>query len=173
MRTLSPIFFLLAIAAWADDLKPVQVVPQVDLQRYTGKWYEIARYPNRFQNRCASDSTAEYTLQPDAKIQVINSCRKSDGKLSKVKGTAKLADRKGPNSKLKVSFFWPFYGDYWIIGLDPDYKWAIVGHPERKYLWILSRTPELDEVTYRRILDLIRGQGYDPARLIRTSQSGA
>jgi apolipoprotein D and lipocalin family protein len=158
--------------SWADDSNPVRVVPRLDFQRYSGLWYEIARYPNRFQNRCVAGTTATYTPQPNGEIRVINACRTAGGKLITAKGTAKLADSKGPNSKLKVTFFWPFYGDYWVIGLDADYRWAIVGHPDRKYLWILSRTPKLDEATYRDILDRIRAQGYDVSRLIITRQDG-
>jgi apolipoprotein D and lipocalin family protein len=133
----------------ADAAKPLQVVPSVDLKRYQGVWHEVARLPNRFQNKCARDTTATYTLRPDGKVEVLNQCREASGKISSAKGTAKLADKNGPASKLRVTFFWPFYGNYWIIDLDPDYQWAVIGEPGRKYFWILSRTPILPQETSR------------------------
>jgi apolipoprotein D and lipocalin family protein len=152
--------------------KPLDVVPSVDLQRYAGKWYEIARLPNWFQRSCAGDVTATYTLRPDGKITVMNECRTAEGKIKSAKGTAKLADRKGPNTKLSVSFFWPFSGKYWIIDLDPDYKWALVGEPGRDYLWILSREPKMADDVYRSLLDKAAGKGFDTSRVIRTRNSG-
>ena len=149
---------------------PLRTVDSVDLSRYTGTWYEIARYPNRFQRDCHSDTTAGYTLRKDGKVQVVNSCRQKDGKIKTARGTAKIAD-KTTNAKLRVTFFWPFYGDYWVIGLDSDYRYAIVGEPRRKYLWILSRTPEMDGTTYEQIVEQIRAASYDPEKLIKTRQS--
>lgn len=151
-------------------LPPLTTVEAVDLRRYAGKWYEIARYPNRFQRKCQADTTAVYTLRGDGKVQVVNACRQKDGKITTARGTAKVVDKKS-NAKLKVTFFWPFYGDYWIIGLSPDYQYAIVGEPSRKYLWILSRTPRMAEDTYREVLRLVETQGYDPAKLLQTRQS--
>lgn len=146
----------------------VTVVPSVDLAKYAGKWHEIARFPNRFQKDCASDTTATYTLRPDGKISVLNQCRKADGSIKTAKGTARLADAKGPNSKLKVTFFWPFYGDYWILALDPDYQWVLIGEPERKYLWILARQPRVDDALYKSIVDRAAQQGFDTSRLMKT-----
>jgi len=154
-----------------DKLASVQVVPSVDLARYAGKWYEIARLPNRFQRNCASDTMATYTLRPDGKIAVVNQCRTSDGRLKSANGTARLASGKEPNTKLKVTFFWPFSGNYWIIGLDPEYRWAVVGEPDRKYLWILSREPKLDEALYGQILNRVKNQGYDVGPLLKTSHT--
>ena len=155
----------------AADQAPMRVVPSVDLARYAGKWYEIARLPNRFQRDCATDTAASYTLRPDGKITVVNSCRTPGGKVKSAKGTAKLASQKEPNSKLRVSFFWPFYGDYWILDLDPEYKWAVVGEPGRKYLWVLSREPRMDEDLYEQILDRAKQQGYDIEQMIKTRQT--
>jgi apolipoprotein D and lipocalin family protein len=155
----------------ADGQAPMQVAPSVDLTRYAGKWYEIARLPNRFQRDCAGDTTATYELRPDGKITVINQCRTPDGRLKSARGTARRASDKEPNTKLKVTFFWPFYGNYWIIDLDPDYNWAVVGEPGRKYLWVLSRTPRLDEALYQQILERARHQGYDVSRMIKTRQA--
>lgn len=157
-------------AADSTNRPPLRTVASVDLSRYSGTWYEIARYPNRFQRDCQSDTKAEYTLRRDGKVQVVNSCRQRDGKVKTARGTGKVAD-KATNAKLRVTFFWPFYGDYWIIGLSPDYRYAIVGEPKRKYLWILSRTPEIDDTTYQEIVKQIRVAGYDPETLIKTRQS--
>lgn len=149
---------------------PLKTVDHVDLRRYAGKWYEIARYPNRFQRDCDTDTTADYVLRDDGRVRVVNACRKKGGAIKTARGTAKVLD-KTSNSKLKVTFFWPFYGDYWIIGLSKNYDYALIGDPDRKYLWILSRTPNMDESTYRQVLEQIRCAGYDPARLQRTRHS--
>jgi apolipoprotein D and lipocalin family protein len=148
--------------------EPLEVAPAVDLNRYVGTWYEIARLPNRFQRDCASDTAARYTMRPDGKIAVVNECRTADGRLKTVKGTAHVASKDGPNSKLRVTFFWPFYGDYWIIDLDPDYRWAVVGEPGRKYMWILARNPQMDEPLYRDIVERVRTKGYDLAKITKT-----
>ncbi|HET6933894.1 MAG TPA: lipocalin family protein [Candidatus Angelobacter sp.] len=144
-------------------------VRSVDLKRYMGKWYEIARYPNWFQRDCQSDTLATYTLRNDGKVEVVNSCRKANGEVKEARGKAKVVD--GSNARLKVTFFWPFYGDYWIIGLDPDYRWVVVGEPARKYLWILSRTPQMSDADYQQALQIIRASDYDPAKLVKTPQS--
>jgi apolipoprotein D and lipocalin family protein len=149
---------------------PLDVAPQVDLTRYAGKWYEIARLPNRFQRVCASDVTATYTLRPDGRIAVLNECRQADGRRKSAKGTAWVADARGPNTKLKVTFFWPFRGNYWIIDLDPEYRWAVVGEPGRDYLWILSREPQLDTALYQQIVERAKQQGFDTAELLKTRQ---
>lgn len=148
----------------------MQVVPSVDFARYAGRWYEIARLPNWFQCDCAGNTTATYTLRPDGKVTVLNQCRKADGRMKSAKGTARVADPKGPNSKLKVTFFWPFRGNYWIIGLDADYRWALVGEPNRRYLWILSRDPQLDEGLYQQIVERAKRQGYETGSLMKTAQ---
>jgi len=170
-RKLTILAFILAtmpVRVIADA--PPPTVRSVELSRYVGKWYEIARYPNRFQRDCMGDVTAEYTLRKDGKIAVRNSCRKKNGSLSQARGTAKIADTT-TNSKLKVTFFWPFYGDYWIVDLASDYSYAIVGEPKRKYLWILSRTPKMDPVLYESLLLKVAQIGYDPGKLIKTPQS--
>ncbi len=148
----------------------LEVVPFVDLTRYTGVWYEISRYPNRFQEGCVG-SSATYTLRKDGKIAVLNECYEGSfsGRLRDAKGTAKVVDGKS-NAKLRVSFFWPFYGDYWIIDLGKEYEYAVVGHPDRKYLWILSRTKTMNDDLYREILGRLSAQGYDAAKLIKTEQ---
>ena len=149
-----------------------KVVPYVELERYLGTWYEIARYPQRFQEGCVA-SKAVYELGRDGEIQVYNECRQGslEGAVKSVRGKAKVVDPV-TNAKLKVTFFWPFYGDYWIIDLGEKYEYAVVGHPTRKYLWVLSRTPEMEESVYRGILERLEKQGYDTGRLMRTPQPG-
>ncbi|MBU0967054.1 MAG: lipocalin family protein [Proteobacteria bacterium] len=138
----------------------------VDIKRYTGRWYEIARYPHRFENGCL-DVTADYEMQDDGTIQVVNQCLLAGegGKIKKAVGKARIVDP-STNAKLKVSFFWPFSGDYWILYVDPDYQHAIVGAPARKYLWILSRQPQMDPLLLDSLLGKVRSLGYDPNRLI-------
>jgi len=154
-----------------ESLPPLEVVPRVDVSRYMGTWYEIARFPHRFQEGCVA-TKATYTLREDGKVDVLNECRTEsiDGPVRTAKGTARVVDEK-TNAKLKVTFFWPFYGDYWIIGLGDNYEYAVVGHPDRDYLWILSRTPSMDEALYNRIVErLQKEQAYDTSRLVRTLQ---
>jgi len=150
----------------------LKVVHHVELERYLGTWYEIARYPQRFQEGCVA-SKAVYELGRDAKIQVYNECRQGslEGAVKSVRGKAKVVDPV-TNAKLKVTFFWPFYGAYWIIDLGENYEYAVVGHPTRKYLWVLSRTPEMEESVYRRILERLEKQGYNTDRLMRAPQPG-
>jgi apolipoprotein D and lipocalin family protein len=154
---------------------PLKVVPEVDLARYMGTWHEIARLPFRFEDKCASDVTATYSLLDGGNVLVINGCRTKDGTLTEAKGLARRAVKDGPAGKLKVRFapawlgFLPFvWGDYWIVELAPDYSYAAVGVPDRRYLWILSRTPSMDEATLRQLLARLEQNGYDLARLIRT-----
>ncbi len=152
------------------QLPPLEAVSEVDLERYLGTWYEIASYPQRFQEGCTG-TTATYTLRSDGEIDVLNKCRKGslDGPEDVAEGRARVVDRE-TNAKLEVSFFGPFWGDYWIIDLDPDYKYAVVGHPSRDYLWILSRTPTLDDATYAGILSRLEEKGYPLEPLRKTLQ---
>ncbi len=159
-----------ACSAGMAERQPLQTVSAVDLERYAGTWYEIARYPNRFQRDCAGDVTALYEVKPDGSVRVTNSCAEADGSTKSARASAKVVDRE-TNAKLKVTFFWPFSGDYWIINLGPNYEYAVVGEPGRDYLWILSRTPQMDEATYNVLLERIARQGYDPSRLVKTAQS--
>jgi len=174
MRTSA--FLLLGIAivvgkmAFAGSKASLQTVPNVDLTRYVGRWYEIARYPAWFEKDCASDVTATYTALPSGKIEVLNECRQADGQVKRSKGTARVVDKR-TNAKLKVTFFWPFSGNYWIIDLAPDYSYAVVGEPDRRYLWILSRSSQLTESVYGQIVTRVRELGYDPSGLTKTRQS--
>ena len=143
-----------------------KVVKKVDLNRYAGLWYEIAKIPNRFQKHCISGTTAQYKLREDGKIEVINSCIDEDGEKDDAEGIAKIVDGFS-NAKLEVSFvsilgIHLFWGDYWIIGLDDNYEYAVVGTPTRKYGWILSRTPQLSEEKLKETFEILKNQGYDP-----------
>jgi apolipoprotein D and lipocalin family protein len=157
----------------------LDVVPSVDLSRYAGQWYEIARLPNKFQKQCTGDVTANYALRSDGKIDVVNRCRKSNGDITQARGLARRASQKRPNSILKVRFapsylsFLPFvWGDYQIIAVAEDYTHAMVGTPDRKYLWILSRAPFIDGEIYQQLLSGAKEQGFDVGRLQRTKHSG-
>ena len=159
---------VLAGMAAVDCKGGLEVVGAVDLSRYAGRWYEIARLPNRFEKKCADSVTATYTLRSDGKVDVVNRCRKANGEYTTARGKARIVDKK-TNAKLKVTFFWPFYGDYWILDLGPNYEYAVVGAPNRDYLWILSRTPQLDEQLYQRLLREMATRGFATDRMIRTS----
>lgn len=157
----------------APQERPLQVVPQLDPQRYAGTWYEIARLPNRFEKECASDITATYTPEPNGRIQVTNRCRKADGSFKDAKGVARRVDGK-PNSVLEVRFapaflsFLPMvWGDYWVIALGKDYDYTMVGSPERNYLWILARKPQLDPAKYEALLEQARAQGFVTTHMIK------
>lgn len=173
------ILFVATCNALAQDVtvRELAVVPFVDLQKYSGSWYEIARLPNRFQTDCVGDVTATYTLDGD-KIVVLNRCRKGGGEITEARGEARRANEDGPNSKLEVRFapaflsFLPFvWGDYWIIGLAPDYSYEVIGEPDRKYLWILARTKTLPAETMQSILTNVERQGYGATNLILTKQT--
>jgi len=155
------------VSATQNDL---EVVPHVDLNRYVGRWYEIARLPNRFEKKCAGSVTATYSLQAGGKVTVVNRCRKASGEYTTATGRVKVVD-KTTNAKLKVTFFWPFYGDYWILDLGDDYEYAVVGAPNRKYLWILSRNPQMDERLYRQLLTRMAARGFKTDEMIKTSQT--
>ena len=151
-------------------LPALETVPHVELARYLGTWHEIASFPQSFQRGCTA-TTATYTLRDDGQLDVINRCRlgSPDGKMKEARGRARVVDRV-TNAKLEVSFFRPFWGPYWIIDLAPDYSYAVVGHPGRDYLWILSRSPTMSDDTYQKILTRLRTQHYETARLVRTVQ---
>lgn len=154
--------YLLASASPAPAT--LATVQHVNLARYAGQWFEVARIPNRFERKCVRDVTAEYTLEQDG-VRVRNTCTQADGKPTSANGKAVVVDT-GSNAKLKVTFFWPFYGKYWIIGLDPSYRWAVVGEPSRKYLWVLSRTPVLSQAERTEIDHVIEERGYQRTSLI-------
>lgn len=170
-RPLTTLFAALAcllpsLAAATDSA--VVAVPRVDLERYLGRWYEIGSFPMFFQRNCIADTTAEYSPREDGGIVVRNRCRTEDGFIE-AEGKASAVPDSG-NARLKVSFFWPFSSDYWIIGLDQEYRWAVVGNPNRKYLWILSRTPVLSAADLEAAKAAAVAQGYDLSLLRMTPQ---
>lgn len=153
-------------------------VPELDLDRYQGKWYQIAFIPNWFERKCKTgkNTTAQYWLNNDGTVSVINECIGKDGESKIAEGLAKVDPKYMKNSVLKVRFdncplkFLPFgWGNYWVIDLDTDYKYSVVGEPGRKYLWILGREPQMDEITYTLLLDKIAAQGYDIERIVRNN----
>ena len=151
----------------AQDLETVSAV---DLQKYAGKWFEIASFPQRFQKGC-NCTTAEYTLTSKNYLIVENRCKKDslNGKSLYIKGKV-FSEKNTGNAKLKVQFLWPFKGKYWIIDLAADYSYAVVGHPNRNYLWILSRTASMDNVVYQEIVSRIEANGYDVSKILKTKQ---
>lgn len=157
--------FILIVPMPAQTL---ETVPYVDLNRYAGKWYEIASFPQRFQKGCHG-TTAVYTPTDQGYIIVENRCNRDSlrGKESYIKGKAFIDPNSG-NAKLKVQFFWPFRGKYWIIDLAEDYRYAVVGHPNRKYLWILSRMPDMEPSEYDGILARLAAKGFDLSKLKKT-----
>jgi len=142
-------------------------VKSVDINRYIGKWYEIAKYENRFEMGC-ENASAMYSLNSDGTIKVANSCTR-DGKIDTAIGKAYPANKE--NTKLKVSFFWPFNGDYWVIMLDDNYSYAVVSEPSRKYLWILARTTTLPSDTTKEIISKLKSLNFDTDKLIFVKQS--
>jgi len=172
MRIAIFMFFILGLTGvQSTEIQPVRTVDKVDLDRYMGKWFEIASFPQRFQKGCHC-TTAEYEMTNKGYVRVINSCRKGgpDGKVKPAKAKAFVVEGSG-NAKLKVQFFWPFRGNYWIIDLAEDYTYAVVGDPSRKYLWILSRMPAMDTGLYDEIVRRIEVQGFDTSKLVKADQS--
>ncbi|WP_162910503.1 lipocalin family protein [Hymenobacter oligotrophus] len=151
-------------------LPELSTVPHVDLHRYAGLWYEIARLPQRYERRC-TNVTAEYRPLPDGRLEVKNTCRKNSvyGPAEDVHGVARVVDT-ATNAKLKVQFQWPFEGDYWILTLDPEYQFALVGTPNRKALWILARKPHLALPTLHNLVEVARQKGFPVGKLIYTEQ---
>jgi apolipoprotein D and lipocalin family protein len=160
--------------AWAEPAA-LQAVPSVDVPRYMGTWHEIAKYPNWFQRKCASSTQATYSLQADSRVQVLNRCKTDKGEWTEALGAARQIGEP-TSAKLKVRFapewlsFIPLvWGDYWIIDLDPQYQWVVVSEPQREYLWILSRTPQMPAATYQALLSKLEVLGFD-LKKIETSR---
>lgn len=174
--SLAAVSLMLPLSTFADtNTKPV-AVDSIDINKYAGKWYEIAHLPMFFQRNCVANTTADYSINADKTVGVLNSCTTKKGEMISSEGVA-YPQNKG-NSKLKVSFLpsglrWiPFTkGDYWVLRVDPNYQVALVGGPSHKYLWILSRSPQLDEATYQSYLQTAKSYGYDISKLIKTTQS--
>lgn len=156
-----------------QEENPVKTVDKVDLQRYLGTWYQQAFYPTRFQKAdCGEVVTADYSLDEKGNIRVVNTCYEDAGAtVVKSQADAKAWAVDDTNSKLKVQFFWPFRGNYWIVKLDQEnYSYTVVSDPKREYLWILSRDLAIDEAVYQDILDWLENNGWDLSRLVFTGK---
>jgi apolipoprotein D and lipocalin family protein len=153
-----------------DGSKPLETAAHVDLERYLGRWYEIARLPNGFERDCMA-VTATYSRNADGSIKVVNRCRKGriDGPEEVADGSATVVDT-ASNAKLSVTFFWPFAGDYWVLDVSEDYQWALVGEPSGRYLWILSRTRQLTPETRELLIGRLKARGYNTDALYWTPQ---
>lgn len=156
--------------------EPLQSIARLDVARYLGTWYEIAKYPNRFQSQCVADTQALYRLRDDGQLDVINRCRQANGETAEAVGRAR---QNGPadSPKLEVRFapawlsWLPMvWGNYWVIDLDPGYQLVAVSEPSREYLWVLSRTPTVDAAAYQALLGRLREKGFDLSKLERTAQ---
>ena len=165
-----------SVYAQSSDF-PVKTIATLDVQRYLGTWFEIAKYPNWFQKKCISNTKAVYSARADGTLKVLNSCKTAEGELSEAEGTARQLGAKD-SPKLEVRFapawlsFLPMvWGDYWVIDLDPQYQVAVVSDPRREYLWILSRTPQLDKKVYEDTLQRIQAQQFDVRKLELTTQA--
>lgn len=176
--TISFIISLATVSTFAQSSKGsnVRAVSSVDLNKYSGTWYEIAKYPNKFQKKCVGNTTATYTIKSEEKLEVVNRCLEKDGTIKEAKGSGRVKDRR-TNAKLEVRFapgflsFLPaVWGDYWVIDLAPDYSYSVIGTPDRDYFWILSRTPQLNDSIYQGILRRAEQQGFVPAKVEKTSQ---
>ena len=156
--------------------QPLRVAEGIDLSRYAGKWYEVARFPNKVQVHCADEVIAHYAVRTDGRVDVINQCRKADGRVDQARGVARTG-KSGNSAALQVRFapailsFLPsVWSDYWILAVGPDYTWAVVGTPSRELLWILARTPTMSETSYAQAIEIAKGNGFDPSRLVKTPQ---
>jgi apolipoprotein D and lipocalin family protein len=178
MRIVAGLLALFAIGAMGLTgrlAKQPSVVDSIDVERYMGLWYAVASIPTTFERACIQGTTAEYRLLADGRIEVTNTCLRADGSTFSAVGRAWVPDPSEP-VKLKVSFVrflgrWFFPGDYWILDLAPDYEYAAVGHPMRKYGWILSRSPMLPEETLEGIFERLEAKGYDRNDFQRIDQS--
>jgi apolipoprotein D and lipocalin family protein len=171
MKGILIIVILMSVFSSSQPKNSVNVVPNVDVKKYSGKWYEIARLPNSFEKKLKC-TTATYTLREDGKITVLNGGTNilDNKKKSSIEGVAWIPD-KGSPAKLKVQFFWPFCGNYWIMELDKDYRYALIGDPSRKYLWVLARENKLEEETYKMLLRKAIENGYNVDAIIKVEQN--
>ncbi len=175
-KTFFAVWALACAAGLAQAGEPLTAVPALDVPRYMGTWYEIAKLPNWFQRKCVSSTRAQYSLQADGKVQVANSCRLASGEFEDANGAARQMG--APNSpKLKVrfapawlSFIPAVWGDYWVVELDDNYQWAAVSEPGRQYLWILSRSPRMEPAVYADVLARLARKGLDVQKLELTRQ---
>lgn len=168
---------LLSFAAAAKDVEPpLETIEALDLPKYLGTWYEIAKFPNWFQKNCAGSTRADYSLQPDGTVQVVNSCKLESGIIQQAVGTARqIGGATSPKLQVRfapawLSFLPMVWGDYWVIDIDPDYTLAAVSEPRRDYLWVLARTPQVDPRRYQDLLGRLARRGFDIGKLEVTRQ---
>lgn len=165
------LLLVLSLSVQAKDEPVLQPVPSLDVARYMGTWYEIAKYPNRFQKKCLRNTSAQYSLQEDGRIKVVNSCLQAEGKTDVAEGEARqVGNTNSPQLEVRFAPAWlswlpMVWGDYWVIDLDPQYQLAAVSEPEREYLWILSRTPQVSQTAYDALLTRLRAKGFDLDKL--------
>ena len=168
---------LAAPALTAGAGAPLQTIDRLDVDRYMGSWYEIAKYPNRFQRQCVADTQAQYRQRDDGQLDVINRCRQTNGEMTEAIGRARqLGAADSPRLQVRFAPAWlswlpMVWGDYWVIDLDPAYQLVAVSEPSREYLWILSRTPRVDPAAYQALLGRLQAQGFDPSKLEPTVQA--
>lgn len=173
----SLLLFLQGAPLGAQSQAPVTTVNSVDLERYQGEWFEVASIPQRFTSQCVSHTRATYNLLDNGQVQVINSCINGDGERSEAEGRARINPDFNQTSRLQVTFvhwfkwWWMFSGDYWVMNLDSDYQWSLVGHPERNSLWVLSRQETLPNTDLLELRRLIEDQGYDSCRVLITQEA--
>ncbi len=168
----------LALSSPVMAREPLDLVDSIDLDRYQGRWYEIARLPNRFQEQCAGEVTAEYALLDAGRVSVTNRCRRADGGWSEAEGVARRDRSDGREAALEVRFaprwlsWLPFvWGEYRVMALDEQYRYALVGSDDREFLWILARQPELSDDVFNRLVAEAQRQGFETSRLSRTEQA--
>ena len=170
---------VVALATTIVMATPLTVVTNLVPARYVGQWFEIARLPNRFQDQCSGDVVARYTARDGGGFEVVNSCKEKSGDFTAAEGVARTV-KGAPTSVLQVRFAPAFlsflpqvWGDYQVIALDDAHTYAVVGTPDRKYLWVLSRQADMDPALYERLIDIAKSQGFDIAKVVRTPQSAA
>jgi apolipoprotein D and lipocalin family protein len=173
---------LLGLGAMAQTApaphQPLSAIAALDVPRYLGTWYEIAKYPNGFQKKCVANTQARYSLLGNGQLQVVNRCRLEDGQTSEAIGAARQqGDANSPRLKVRfapawLSFIPAVWGDYWVIDLDPAYQLAAVAEPKREYLWILSRTPKVDSTSYQALLERLTKKGFEISKLENSPQQG-
>jgi apolipoprotein D and lipocalin family protein len=179
MRTAGTILVLVWVAsasALSGAEAPLRVVSSIDLKKYAGKWYEIARLPTGVDANCASDVVFHYAARPDGRMNVIHQCKRADGSVAQARGILRKAGTKKNDAVLQVRFapailsFMPnVWRDYWIIGIGPDYTWAVVGGPSRQSLWVLSRTPVMSDSSFEQAIEIAKGNGFDTSGLVKTA----
>jgi len=169
--------FLVSFGAAAKDIEfPLEPVAALDVPRYMGTWHEIAKYPNSFQRKCVGSTRAEYSLQPDGTVRVVNSCKVASGATEQAVGAARqIGGATSPKLEVRfapawLSFFPMVWGNYWVIDIDPDYQLVAVSEPRREYLWVLSRTPQVDQPRYEELLSRLAARGFDTGKLEVTTQ---